>query len=103
MERDESTASSIINLASVFAQGSTLAGAACASAFDSEVPAGARGRTSGAVADEQVESRWPHWVWRWREKEASLFWSLLSSSPTAEPAEGAIPRSTQSGVKKKKK
>lgn len=56
MGRDESTASSIINLAaSVLAQGSTLAGAACASAFDSEVPAGARGRTSGAVADEQAE------------------------------------------------
>lgn len=66
MERDESTASPIINLASVFAQGSTLAGAACASAFDSGVPAGARGRTSGAVADEQVESSWPHWVWRWQ-------------------------------------
>lgn len=63
MERDESTASSVINLASLFAQCSTLAGAACASAFDSEVPAGARDSTSGAVADEQASAEWrPHCI-----------------------------------------
>lgn len=43
MERDESSASFIINLASLFAQCNTLAGAGRASAFDSEAPAGARG------------------------------------------------------------
>lgn len=80
MERDEITAPSILSLASVFAQGSTLAGAACAAAFDSEVPADARGRTSGAVADEQVESGWPHWVWRWRGEGSEFILELVKFS-----------------------
>lgn len=64
---------------------------------------------------QQVQGAEPLGLWqmsKWRvaghigcggggEKEASLSWSLLSSSPTAELAEGAKPRSTQSGVKKK--
>lgn len=81
MERDESTVPSIPNLASVFAQGSTLAGAACAAAFNSEVPAGARGRTSGTVADEQVESGWPHWVWRWQGEGNEFILGLVKFFP----------------------
>lgn len=50
MVRDVSAASFIVNLASLFAQCSTLEGAECTSAFDSEVPAGARGSAPGAVA-----------------------------------------------------
>lgn len=49
MVRDVSTAFFISNLASLFAQCSTLEGAGCTSAFDSKVPAGARASTSGAV------------------------------------------------------
>lgn len=78
VERDQSTASSVINLASLFAQCSAFAGIACASAFDAEVPAVPGGSTSGAVADEHTESGWPRWVRRWRrEKEASLSSSSL--------------------------
>lgn len=56
MVRDVSAASFTINLASLFAHCSTLEGAGCTSAFDSEVPVGLRGSASGAVTDKQVES-----------------------------------------------
>lgn len=56
MVRDVSEASFTINLASLFAHCSTLEGAGCTSAFESEVPAGLRGSASGAVADKQVKS-----------------------------------------------
>lgn len=57
MVRDVSAASFIVNLASLFVQWSTLEGAGCTSAFDSEVPAGARGQYLwGCGSDEQVES-----------------------------------------------
>lgn len=54
--RDVSAASFTVSLAPLFAHCSTLEGAGCTSAFDSEVPVGLRDSASGAVTDKQVES-----------------------------------------------
>lgn len=87
MVRDVNAVSFIVNLASLFAQCSTLEGAECTSAFDSEVPAGARGSTSGAVAQM---SQWR--VATLGVEVAGEGVELLLWQPT--PAECVIQRST---------